>query len=90
MRLVCPWSSGTLLNDQYSGTFLDEITRVALLTVVLGISVVLATGCALTGTGVSAKLISSVTKSRQVTEAASQNEIYQPARSPAFSDFFGS
>ena len=89
MRLVCPWSSGTLLNDQYSGTFLDEITRVALLTVVLCISVVLATGCALTGTGVSAKLISSVTESRQVTGAA-QNEIYQPARSPAFSDFFGS
>ena len=78
-----------MLNDQYSGTFLDEITRAVLLTVVLGISVVLATGCVPTGTGVSAKLISSLTKSRQVTEAA-QNEIYQPARSPAFSDFFGS
>ena len=79
-----------MLNDPYSGTFLDEITRAALLTVVLGISVVLATGCAPTGTGLSAKLISSVTKSRQVTEAASQNEIHQPTRSPAFSDFFGS
>jgi len=89
IQLVRPSSSGTLLNDHCSGTFLNEMTRPALLTVVLGICVVLATGCALTGREVSAKLICPVTNSEQVAEAK-QNEIYQPARSPAFSDFFGS
>jgi hypothetical protein len=89
IQLVCPSSSGSLLNDHCSGAFLNETTRAALLTVVLGLSVVLATGCASTGKGVSTKLISPMTSSQQVAEAE-QNDIYQPARSPAFSDFFGS
>ena len=89
IRLVCPSSSGTLLNDHCSGTFLNEITRAALLTVVLGVWVVLATGCASTGREVSARLVSPVTNKQQIAEPE-QNEIYQPVGSPAFSDFFGS
>ena len=89
LKLVCPSSSGTLLNDQYSGTFLNEITRAPLLTVVLGISVLLATGCASMATGISAKLISPV-PNRQEAAEADGNHAYQPTRSPALSDFFGS
>jgi hypothetical protein len=45
-KLVCPSSSGSLFTDHCSGAFLHEITRAASLTVVLGVTVVLATGCA--------------------------------------------
>jgi hypothetical protein len=89
VQLVGRSGSGALLNDHCSGIFLNEFTRVALLAVVLDVSVILATGCASTGKGVSAKLISPVTNSQQAAEAE-ENDTYQPARSPAFSDFFGS
>ena len=75
-----------MLTDHCSGSFLNEIKRAALLTVVLGISVVLATGCASTNRGVSVKLMSSVT-SKHLVE---QSNLYELARSPEFSDFFGS
>jgi hypothetical protein len=69
---------------------LNEITRAALLTVVLGITVVLATGCASMGHGVSARLINPVTNNHQAADAE-ENDTYQPARSPAFDpDLFGS
>jgi hypothetical protein len=54
-KLVCPASNGSLLADHCSGAFLKQYTRAALLTVVLGVAVVLATGCALNGNGLSAK-----------------------------------
>jgi hypothetical protein len=50
-------SSGSLLTDDCSGAFFKEITRAALLTIVLGITVVLATSCASTGNAFSARLI---------------------------------
>jgi hypothetical protein len=90
IKLVYPFSSGSLLTDHCSGAFLNDITRAALLTVVLGITVVLATGCASMGHGVSARLISPVTNNHQPADAE-QNDTYQPARSPAFDpDLFGS
>ena len=89
IKLVYPFSSGSLLTDHCSGAFLNEITRVALLTVLLGITVVLATGCASMGHGVSARVISPIANNNQVGDAE-ENDTYQPARSPAFSDFFGS
>jgi hypothetical protein len=89
IKLVYPFSGGSLLNDHCSGAFLNEITRAALLTVVLGLTVVLATGCASTGNGLSARLISPVTNNQHAGDAV-ENDTYQPARSPAFSDFFGS
>ena len=89
IKVGCFYSNGTWLTDSCSGAFLNEITRVALLTIVLGISVVLATDCASTGKVFSARLINPVTTNQQATDVE-ENDLYQPARSPAFSDFFGS
>jgi len=90
IKLAYPFSSGSLINVHCSGVFLNETTRAALLTVVLGITVVLSTGCASTsmGHGVSARLTSPVTNSQQAADAQ-ENDTYQPARSPAFNEFLG-
>jgi hypothetical protein len=88
-KLVCPASNGSLLADHCSSAFLKQFTRAALLTVVPGVAVVLATGCALNGNGLSAKLISPIPTSQQVSQFE-ENDSYRPAGSPAFSDFFGS
>jgi hypothetical protein len=88
ITLVYSLSSGSLLTDHCSGAFLNAITRAALLTVVLGITVVLATGCASMGHVVSARFISPLTNNKQAA-VAEENDTYQPTRSPAFSDFFG-
>jgi hypothetical protein len=84
-----PFSSGSLLSDHCSGAFVMEFTRAGLLTFVLGITVVFATGCASEGNGVSARLISPVTNNLHAMDGW-ENDNYQPARSPAFSDYFGS
>ena len=89
INLVRPSSSGSLLSDNCSGAFLNEITRAALLTIVLGVTVVLATGCEATSNGVNAQLISPVSNNQQASNSEDEG-LYQPARSPAFSDFFGS
>lgn len=77
-----------MLTDHCSGVFLNEIARAALLAFVLGIAVVLATGCASMGKELSARLITPVTTNQQATDT--ENDLYQPAPSPPFSDFFGS
>jgi hypothetical protein len=82
-------SGGSLLTDHCSGAFLNEIKRCALLTVMLGIIVVLVTGCSSTGTGFSARLISPISINQQDANAE-DDETQQPAGSPAFSDFLGS
>ena len=89
IKLVCPSSSGSLLTDHCSGAFLNEITRAVLLIVVLGLTVVLATGCAATSDGVNARLINPVRNNQQVANLE-ESDRHQPAGSPAFSDFFGS
>jgi hypothetical protein len=90
IKLANPFSSGSWVNVRCSGVFLNEITRAALLTVVLGITVVLSTGCASTSMchGVSARLISPVTINQQTADAE-ENDTYQPARSPGFNEFLG-
>ena len=82
-------SGGSLLTDHCSGAFLNEIKRCALLTVMLGIMVVLVTGCSSTGTGFSARLISPISINQQDANAE-DDETQRPAGSPAFSDFLGS
>ena len=82
-------SGGSLLTDHCSGAFLHEIKRCALLTVMLGIIVVLVTGCSSTGTGFDARLISPISSNQQDANAE-DDEADQPAGSPAFSDFLGS
>jgi hypothetical protein len=89
IKLIRPSSKGSLLTDHCSGAFLTEITRVALLAVVLGISMVLATGCAATNKGVSANLITPVPRNQEISLLESSGS-YVPARSPAFSDSLGS
>ena len=89
IRVVCLSNSGSLLTDHCSGAFLSEITRAVLLTVVLGMTVVLATGCASTGNGLSARLISPLPAIQEASYSAYDGS-YQPERSPAFNDFFGS
>jgi hypothetical protein len=82
-------SSGSMLTDICSGAFVDEVKRSAFLIVILSVIVVLATGCSTMGTGSNARLISLIATNPQ--DANSENDGgYQPARSPAFSDLFGS
>jgi hypothetical protein len=78
-----------LLTDHCSGAFLDRIARSAVLAIVLGVTVMLATGCSATGNGFNARIISPVT-TNQKTPDPEENDWYQPERSPAFSDLFGS
>ena len=82
-------SGGSLLTDHCSGAFLNEIKRCALLTVMLGIVVVLVTGCSSTGTGFDGRLISPISSNQQDANAG-DDWADQPAGSPAFSDFVGS
>jgi hypothetical protein len=89
IKLICPSSSGSLLTDHCSGVFLNEIRRSVLLTLAVGVTVVLATGCAATSNGVSARLISPVPNNQQASNSEDEGS-YQSARSPGFSDFFGS
>ena len=86
---TCPiyasWISG-----HCSGHFWDHIRRLALLAVALRTTVVLATGCSSTGTGINARLTSSVPTNQQAADIEDDNW-YQPSRSPGFdSDLFGS
>jgi hypothetical protein len=82
-------SGGSLLTDHCSGAFANEIKRSVFLIIMLSVIVVLATGCSSTGTGSDARLISPIPTDQQ--NATSEDDTrYQPARSPAFSDSFGS
>jgi hypothetical protein len=89
VTLILPSSSGSLLTDHYSGAFLKQIARSALLAGVLGVSVVLATSCSSTATGFNPLLISSVSNNQQAPNSQ-DDSFYQPPRSPAFDpDLFG-
>jgi hypothetical protein len=89
IKLVCSSSSGSLLTDHCSGVVLNQIRRAVLLTVALGVTVVLAAGCAATSNGINARLISPVSNNQEASNSEDEGS-YQPARSPAFSDFFSS
>jgi hypothetical protein len=85
IKLISPSSSGSLLMDHCSGAF----GRAALLAVVLGFAVVLATGCSSTGAGFHPLLISPLPAAQQSSDVE-ENGVKQPPRSPAFNDLFGS
>jgi hypothetical protein len=82
IRLISRSSIGTRLADHCSGAFLNEITRGALLTVVL------ATGCTSTGKGFSARLISPATSDQRASDVE-ENYTYGPARSQHLAIFLG-
>jgi hypothetical protein len=78
-----------LISSHCSGAFWNHIRRPALLVVALGTTVVLATGCSSTGTGINARLISPVSTNQQAANFEDENW-YQPSLSPGFdSDLFG-
>jgi hypothetical protein len=78
-----------LISNHCSGAFWDPTTRAALLAIALGTTVLLATGCSSTGTGISARLISPVPSNQQAANFEDDNW-YQPSLSPGFdSDLFG-
>jgi hypothetical protein len=58
VKMAYPAGSGRLLRDYSSQCFLDHIRPERLLAIVLGITVVLASGCSSTGTALNARLIS--------------------------------
>ena len=86
VKLICPSSSGSLLTDHCSGVFLNHIERSALLAVVLGVAVVLATGCSSTGAGFSPLLIRGPLPAAQQSSGLEENGWNPPPRSPAFND----
>jgi hypothetical protein len=89
VKTAYPSTSGSLLTDHGAGVFLTRIRRAALLTVMLGMTAVVATSCSSTGNGFNARLISPVSAARQGSDLEDAGR-YEPARSPAFnSDLFG-
>jgi hypothetical protein len=82
-------SSGSLLTCRCTGAFMDEVKRSAFLIVILSVIVVLATGCSTIGTRSSARLTSLIPPSQQNVNSEDDSG-YQPVRSSAFSDLFGS
>jgi hypothetical protein len=78
-----------LLTDRCSGAFVNEIKRSAFLVIILSVIIVLATGCSSTGNGYNARLISLIPTKQQNANFEDDGG-YQPVRSPAFSDLFGS
>jgi hypothetical protein len=77
------------ISSHCSGALWDHIRRAALPAVALGTTVVLATGCSSTGTGMNARLISPVSTNQQAANFEDDNW-YQPSLSPGFdSDLFG-
>ena len=85
----CPIHA-SMISGHCSRAFWDHIRRAALLTLTLGTTVVLATGCSSTGTGINARLISPVPNNQQAANSEADNW-YQPSRSPGFDpDLFGS
>jgi hypothetical protein len=88
-RMARPWSGAKMLNDHCSGFFFNDMGRAALLAVVFGVVVLLATGCSSTGTGVKAGLIAPVTSASQ-DSVPEDDGFYHPPRSPGFNDLTGS
>src|SRR5437899_1101881 len=89
VREIRPLSSGSLLTDYYSGAFFKQVVRLALLTGVLAIAIVLATGCSSTAAAFHPLFIRSVPDEQQATNSQDEG-FYQSTRSPGFDpDFFG-
>jgi hypothetical protein len=89
VKTSCPPGNARLLRSHCSGAFLNHIGRATSPAIVLAVAVVLATGCSLTGAGFNARLISPITTNQQASNSEADSS-YQPARTPAFNDFFGS
>jgi hypothetical protein len=78
-----------MLNDRCSGFFFNDMGRAALLAVIFGVVVMLATGCSSTGTGISTGVVSPVLATQGRSDSQ-DDSWYQPPRSPGFNDLTGS
>jgi hypothetical protein len=78
-----------MLSDRCSGLFFNDTGRTAFLLVIFGVAVMLATGCATTGSGISTRLVSPV-RTAQDNSDPQDDGWYQPPRSPGFNDSTGS
>jgi hypothetical protein len=85
VRTACPIRT-SLISRHSSGALWDHIRRAALLAVSLGTTVVLATSCSSTGTGINARLISPVPTNQQAANFEDGNW-YQPSLSPGFDSY---
>ena len=75
-KIALPWSKSKMSNDRCSGVFFREIRRPALLGVIFGFAVVLATGCSATGGGLKVGLTAP-------TAVDPREDTANPAFSPA-------
>jgi hypothetical protein len=88
VNTTCPMHA-SWISSHCSGAWWDHIRRAALLAVALGTTVVLATGCSSTDTGMNARLISPAPTNQQAANFEDDNW-YQQSLSPGFdSDLFG-
>ena len=88
-KMALPWSNARMLNDRCSGFFFNDMGRAALLAVIFGVVVMLATGCSSTGTRFSTRLVNPVVAT-QGNSDSQDDGWYQPPRSPGFNDLTGS
>ena len=82
------FSKARMLDDRCSGLFFKDFGRAALLGVILGLAIVLGTGCTSMGDGVRAGLIAPVTNGHQ-SSIGEDDDFYQPPRSPGYNDLTG-
>jgi hypothetical protein len=88
-KMALPLSNARMLSDRRSGFFFNDMGRATLLVVILGVVVILATGCSSTGTGFSTRLVSPVAATKGNSDPQDDGW-YQPPRSPGFNDLTGS
>ena len=84
-----PGPGEVLLKVKSTGVCASDIKCYTGAAVLLAVAVVLSTGCSSTGTGFNPLLISPLPAAQQSSDVE-ENGLNQPARSPAFNDFFGS
>jgi len=77
-KMALPWSNARMLNDRCSGFFFNDTGRAALLAVIFGVVVMLATGCSSTGGGVKAGLIQPQELQPNANIVAANRDWYQP------------
>jgi hypothetical protein len=88
VKAARPSGPGRIVRHHCFGVFSNYIRP--LLVVVLAATIVLATGCASTGTSFGARLMLSPLSTNQQPSVSVDDGSYQPPRSPGFNDLFGS
>jgi hypothetical protein len=88
VKTARPCGPGRIVRHHSFGVLSNHMRP--LLVVVLAATIVLATGCASTGTSFGARLMLSPLSANQQPALSEDDSSYQPPRSPGFNDLFGS